>query len=121
MKKPDRLPVGHPGGLWAGCCLLLCCLVLACQPAVAPTATAIPDDKMARIMADLNLAEAATARLNGYPRDSLRQVYFKQVLEMHGITMADYEVSLRVIVADQARMEALLKASEDLLQDKAPQ
>ncbi len=108
--------------VWAGCCLLLCCLVFACQPAAAPTAgTTIPDEKMARILADLNLAEAATARLNGYPKDSLRQVYFKQVMEMHGITMAGYEANLRVTVADQARMEALLKASEDLLLDKSPQ
>ena len=74
---------------------------------------------MARILADLNLAEAATARLNGYPKDSLRQVYFKQVMEMHGTTLSDYEANLRVIVADQPRLDALLRASEDLLQDKA--
>lgn len=104
--------------LGPGLLLLLCCFALACQPAATPAATTISDEKMAQILADLNLAEAATARLNGYPKDSLRQVYFKQVMDMHGVTLADYETNLRVIVADQPRLDALLRASEDLLQEK---
>jgi hypothetical protein len=121
MKWPNLLSAWHLGGTWTTACLLLCCLALACQPTTTPKATTIPDEKMARILADLNLAEAATARLNGYPKDSLRQVYFKQVMEIHGVTMADYEANLRVIVADQVRLEALLKASESLLEEKAGQ
>ncbi len=101
-----------------GLSFLLFCTLLACQPpAEKQGGNLIPDEKMARIQADLNIAEAATARLNGYPKDSLRQVYFKQVMDMHGISNADYEATLRVIVTDQARMEALLKMSESFLQD----
>ncbi len=105
-------------GQWLGLGLVWSCLLLACQPQASSAAgNLIPDEKMARIQADLNIAEAATARLNGYPKDSLRQIYFKQVMEIHGITNADYEATLRVIVTDPARMEALLKMSEGLLQD----
>lgn len=99
-------------GLWSGV------LFLACQSSPAPVAaTTISDDKMARILADLNIAEAATARLNGYTKDSLMQVYFRQVLEMHGMTIADYEAQLRTIASDPVRMENLLKNSENLLED----
>ena len=103
---------------WPGLAFLLVCALFACQPqADKQSGNLIPDEKMARIQADLNIAEAATARLNGYPKDSLRQIYFKQVMEMHGISNADYEATLRVIVTDQSRMETLLKMSEDFLQD----
>ncbi len=96
---------------------------LACQPGTSAPgpASTIPDDKMARILADLNVAEAATARLNGYPKDSLKQVYFKQVMDMHGMTVPLYESNLRIISADPKRMENLMKASEILLEDKAGQ
>lgn len=96
---------------------------LACQPgASAPgPASTIPDEKMARILADLNVAEAATARLNGYPKDSLKQVYFKQVMDMHNMTVSGYESNLRIISAEPKRMEEVMKASEMLLEDKAGQ
>ncbi len=92
----------------------------ACQssPDVA-VVTTIADDKMARILADLSIAEAATARLNGYPKDSLMQIYFRQVMDMHGIAVADYEAQLRAIASDPAQMEALLRDSENLLEDTA--
>ncbi len=110
---------------FAGQCtwLLLFCwlgiVVMACQYTTSPTPVAtIPEDKMAHILADLNIAEAATARLNGYPKDSLMHVYFQQVMEMHGVTIASYEAQLRLIASDPLRMEKLLKDSENLLEDK---
>ena len=102
--------------------ICLGCLAAACQSTTAPApTTTVPDEKMARILADLNIAEAATARLNGYPKDSLKQVYFQQVMAMHGVNVPEYESNLRSISADPKRMEALLKASELLLEDKVGQ
>ncbi len=99
--------------------VFLGCLLGACQSTTAPVAdTTVPDEKMARILADVNIAEAATARLNGYPKDSLKQVYFKQVMDMHGITLPAYESNLRIISADPKRMENLMKAAEMLLEDQ---
>ncbi|MFM8485302.1 MAG: hypothetical protein ACKOCH_03120, partial [Bacteroidota bacterium] len=39
----------------------------------------ISDEKVARIMADLYVAEAATIGMTGYSKDSLMQVYYSQV------------------------------------------
>lgn len=103
---------------WKGFCFVLCLMLFACQSSNSATAAAnIPDDKMARILADLNIAEAATARLNGYAKDSLMHVYFRQVMEMHQVTVETYEAQLREIASDPVRMDDLLRASENMLSD----
>ena len=83
----------------------LLCLCPACQEKVEQPA--LSDDKIARIMADLNIAEAATIGLNGFLKDSLTNVYYKQVMEMHGVTKESYEKDLRILVRDVERMEAI--------------
>lgn len=103
--------------IWLVVGLGFCALVPACQSPSAPVIASIGDDQMARIMADLNIAEAATARLNGYPKDSLMHGYFQQVMEMHRMTKQTYEAQLRVIASDQVRLENLLLTAEKLLED----
>lgn len=69
--------------------LLAALLLFACEKKVEqPT---LSDEKISRIMADFATAEAATNGLNGFPKDSLLQLYFGQVLEMHQITREEYE------------------------------
>lgn len=76
----------------------------------------MPNEKIARVMADLCVAEAATNGLNGYQKDSLMQAYFKQVFQMHGITPEAYESDLRIIASDLGRMEEIVNQAEALLQ-----
>lgn len=75
----------------------------------------LSDEKISHIMADLFTAEAATNGLSGYPKDSLMQIYFKQVLEMHKVSKEEYEKNLRLISNDLPRMEAIVKNAETLL------
>lgn len=70
---------------------------------------------MARIMADLSIAEAATTGLTGFPKDSLMQAYFRQTLEMHSTTLEDYEKNLRLYADDLPRMQRLTQQAEVLL------
>ena len=74
---------------------------------------------MARIMADLAIAEAATTGLTGYPKDSLMQAYFRQTLELHSITQDSYEKNLRLYADDLPRMQQLTKQTETLLGQEA--
>ncbi len=78
----------------------------------------IPDEKMARIMADLSIAEAATTGLTGYPKDSLMQAYFRQTLELHSVTLEEYEKNLRLYADDLPRMQQVTKQTETFLNDK---
>ena len=94
--------------------LLSLAILHACQfsPQEQP---ALPDEKIAQIMADLSVAHAATTGLAGYAKDSLLQVYFKQVFEIHSVSLENYEKDLRILANDLPRMERIVKQSEDLL------
>ncbi len=70
-------------------------------------------------MADLALADAATTGLAGYTKDSLMQVYFKQVFEIHGVTEEAYEKDLRILADDLNHMEVIVKKADELLTEKS--
>lgn len=94
------------------------CLLVACGPKTE--APLWPDERTARIMADLYTAEAGANALSGYPRDSLTQIYYRQVFEMHGITMAEYENNLRLLSLDVPRLGAVLDSAQAILKKKMP-
>ena len=60
--------------------------LMSCQEKKTEVQT-LDDEKLARVMADLNVAEAATLGLSGYPKDSLIMVYYNQVFEIHGTSL----------------------------------
>ena len=94
---------------WGGLGLVLA-FVRCAKPAEQPT---IPENEMARIMGDLIIADAATANFSGYQKDSLAQVYFKQVYDMHGVTLQTYEQNLRLYTKDLDKMERITKQVEE--------
>lgn len=78
----------------------------------------LPDEKLARIMADISIADAATTGLSGYAKDSLMQVYFKQVFEIHGVSLETYEKDLRILAKDLDHMERVVKQADEFLMEK---
>lgn len=78
----------------------------------------ISDEKIARIMADLYIAEAATIGMTGYPKDSLMQVYYKQVFEIHGTDKVVYENNLRLISNDLEHLKQVVLEARELLEEK---
>jgi len=74
-----------------------------------------PDEAMARLMADLAVADAATNALSGFEKDSLAQVYYKQVFDKHGTNLETYEKDLRLIVNDFERIRKIQKRAEEFL------
>ena len=70
------------------------------------------EDKMVRIMADLSIADAATAQMNGYAKDSLTKIFYDQVFEMHSVSAAQYEKNLRLYANNLPVMENIVKKVE---------
>lgn len=75
----------------------------------------LPDEKLARIMADLSIADAATNGLGGYRKDSLMHVYTQQVFEVHQTTLETYEKDMKILSLDLERMENVVKRAEEML------
>jgi len=79
----------------------------------------LSDDKIAQIMADLSVADAATNGLTpGYTKDSLMHVYFSQTFVIHGISLDIYEKDLRILAEDLPRMERIVKEAQKLLTEE---
>ncbi len=77
------------------------------------------EEKTARIMADLYLAEAATNGLTSYSKDSLTHVYYEQVLKIHGVTAPEYEQNLKILAQDEERIERVVNQALKLIDPKA--
>jgi Domain of unknown function (DUF4296) len=92
--------------------LQLLLLFTACQ---STEKTTLPDDKIVRMMVDFHVADAATNGLSGYPLDSLQQVYFQQVVTLHGVSLDEYEKNLRIAARNPDRMGKLLKRAEEII------
>ena len=75
----------------------------------------VSDEKMARVIADLAIADAATNGITGYEKDSLMQAYFQQVLQLHGLTLEQHEKNLRIFANDMDKMQEILENAEMLL------
>ena len=75
----------------------------------------VSEEEMVRIMADLCVADAATNGVSGYDKDSLMQMYFKQVLQMHNITLEQHEKNVRIYANDTEKMQELLNKAGALL------
>ncbi|MEZ4917527.1 MAG: DUF4296 domain-containing protein [Saprospiraceae bacterium] len=76
----------------------------------------LSDEKVARIMADLQLAESATTGLVGLPKDSLAALYFDQVFKLHHVSQEQYEADLKILTNDVDRFEAILNNARDMLE-----
>ncbi len=76
----------------------------------------LSEEQIARIMADLHIAEAATSGLVGYQKDSLLYRYYEQIFTLHQVDQQTYERDLRLLAREEARMQAVVERAEELLQ-----
>ncbi len=95
--------------------LLLSAFLVSCDFQQKAESPGVSDEKMARVIADLAIADAATNGLNGYEKDSLMQAYFQQVLQLHGLTLEQHEKNLRLYANDMDKMQEILENAEMLL------
>ena len=77
--------------------LFLCFLIsiTSCKEEIKPQ---LSDEEMVDILADMHIAESAILSLNRRLKDSVSQVYYKQIFEIHevedSVFYKDLELSL---------------------------
>ena len=96
--------------------ILFSFFIFACrQDKEQPT---ISDEKMAHIMAEIAIADGGTTMLNSFKKDSLANAYYRQIFEMNGVTIEEYEKNLRILVDDIPHIESVVKAAEAMINGK---
>ncbi|MFT5999595.1 MAG: hypothetical protein ACI81P_002053 [Neolewinella sp.] len=72
-------------------------------------------DKLAPLVADLQLAEALATEVPVLVRDSIKHVYYYRVLEDHGINQATFDSLTWIVRQEPAWVDSLYTRVGDLL------
>ena len=80
----------------------------------------IPEDRLVRILADVQLAESAAQNLVGPEKDSVLGEYYRQIFEIHRVKEEDFILCYKEMESAPERMNALYeKAIEELNRQEA--
>lgn len=77
----------------------------------------LDDEKAAQILVDLALAESATNGLTGASKDSLFEIYQKQVFQMNGVSKDDYLENTKRLSQDIERTGRVVKRADEILKN----
>jgi hypothetical protein len=73
------------------------------KPAVLP----IEKERLIPILVDVHIAEAAVQSLRKQEKDSVIQVYYDQIFEIHKISEDDFYASMEVLKQDAYQLEQI--------------
>ncbi len=75
----------------------------------------LSEEVIVRAMADTHVAGAAVQNLTGVYKDSMKQEYFKQILEIHQIEEADFRAAMDSLAHNPVAMERIVRKVENVL------
>jgi len=93
---------------------------VACgSPEEPPPVLTADDLKLARVIADLHVAEAAAEKYrDGVRRDSVRAVYLRQIYAIHSVDSAWVAERFQEMAADPVRMDSVYARALQLVSPK---
>ncbi len=77
----------------------------------------ISEEVLVKAMADTHIAEAAVQNLSGVYKDSMKRVYFQQVLEIHQIEENQFRRAMDSLAANPEALEKIIRKVESRLAD----
>ncbi|NNE29944.1 MAG: DUF4296 domain-containing protein [Saprospiraceae bacterium] len=87
--------------------------VIACQDPVLP----ISEDKMAEVLRDVMIAEAAIQRVGRSTNDTVENLYYEQIYTIHNIDSAKLNLSFQMLQDNPEMSERVYKQAEILLSE----
>lgn len=90
-------------------------IVLAMQSCDNSPDYSMDESKMAEVICDLHLAESAAAQQEGSRKDSIIQLYYRQIYEIHSISENDFIKNMGLLKTDLEKMERVYKLVGDSL------
>ena len=67
----------------------------------------IPDEEMIKILTDLHISEAAILSLNSNLKDSICNLHYQQIFEIHGISDSIFYLDLEKLRLDAKKLEKI--------------
>lgn len=86
---------------------LLFLSLLSCEEEQVAAAPVIEEETLINVLADIHMAEAALQALRGSTKDSMSQMYYEQVYEIHQVDSASVASSLEIMREQPERMKAV--------------
>jgi len=93
--------------------LLLC---LSCQP--KPEEMKLSTEILVNVLADVHLSEGALLSVKPSDKDSLRNLYYGQIYEIHGITAESFEHDMNILKSRPKLMESVYQEVMEELNKK---
>ena len=78
----------------------------------------IEEVKLKEILMDVHVAEAALQPLVGQKKDSLKELYFSQIFEIHEVHPVDFEATMEILQNNPKRMKKIYKELTEDVQEK---
>lgn len=97
--------------------LLIAILTIgSCSKTQAPLP--IEEAKLKDILVDVHMAEAAIQPIVGLKKDSLKELYFSQIFEIHQVHPVDFEATMEILQTNPARMKKIYKEMTEEVKSK---
>jgi Domain of unknown function (DUF4296) len=96
--------------------LLILGLLIQCRQSVKFPVNEI---KMAEILTDIHIAEAAVDNESGDMKDSITRLYYPQIFEHHGIKQWEFDSTMSMLSTKPIIMNRIFKTVIDNIQKKS--
>jgi hypothetical protein len=70
-------------------------------------AVLIEEEKLINVLIDMHIAEAASQKLYGEPKDSVINVYYDQIFDLHEVPKETFETYMEQLSTDPQQLHAL--------------
>ena len=97
-------------------CLFLLITLTHCEK--ESTSDLLSDEQIIPILADIHVAEAAMQNLVGITKDSMGNIYYQQIFELHDVDSTVYNMTMDIIRKDPVRLSKVYNEVVIYLEEK---
>ena len=94
---------------------MLCLFIVACTNPQEPVLT---KNELIPVLIDLHFSEAVIQSFDRKAKDSMANIYYNQVFQIHGISKEDFDQSMEILRNDPIMTEIIYNAVVDSLESR---
>lgn len=79
----------------------------------------IDRETLVGVLIDVQSAEAAIVHLTGEEKDSIATLYYRQIMEIHGVSQTDFDTCVAILRRNPELAESIYRKMEDRIKEKS--